>query len=172
MRNLKTNTQNIYIDTYFVQGYLWGKRDEEENIKPIFSKIKSSIKNPNINVKIPSIVVGELINNLRGISDHGEREDIMYNFFKLLNELEADIIAPNKCSFDIAKSLIEDDYLAKQPSDVLIASCALCDPDSSHMLFHDGLFLESRTLEKMEKDMRDEGKRNRPLRITEEFGYS
>ena len=80
MRNLKTNTQNVYIDTYFVQGYLWGKRDEEENIKPIFSKIKSSIKNPDINVKIPSIVVGELINNLRKNSDHVERGNIMYDF--------------------------------------------------------------------------------------------
>lgn len=80
MHSLKTNTQNIYIDTYFVQGYLWGKRDEEENIKPIFSKIKMSIKNPDINVKIPSIVVGEMINNLRKISDHDERGNIMYNF--------------------------------------------------------------------------------------------
>ena len=170
MRNLKTNTQNVYIDTYFVQGYLWGKRDEEENIKPIFSKIKSSIKNPDINVKIPSIVVGELINNLRKISDHVERENIMYDFFDLLNGLEAEIIAPNKCSFGIAKSLIkQDDYLENHPSDVLIASCALCDPDSSHLLFHDSLFLESMTLKKIEKDMQDEGKRNRPLRITEEF---
>jgi len=99
MCNFRINTQNIYIDTYFVQGYLWGKRDEEENIKPIFSKIKSSIKNPDITVKIPSIVVGELINNLRKISDSVKREQIMYNFFALLNDLEAEIIAPNKCSF-------------------------------------------------------------------------
>ena len=170
MHNLKTNTQNVYIDTYFVQGYLWGKRDEEEIIKPIFSKIKKSIKNPDINVKIPSIVVGELINNLRKNSDHVKRGKIMYNFFDLLNNLEAEIIAPNKCSFGIAKSLIkQDDYLENHPSDVLIASCALCDPDSSHLLFRDSLFLESRILEGMEKDMRGERKRNRPLRITEEF---
>ena len=170
MCNFRINTQNIYIDTYFVQGYLWGKRDEEEIIKPIFSKIKKSIKNPDINVKIPSIVVGELINNLRKNSDHVERGKIMYNFFDLLNNLEAEIIAPNKCSFGIAKSLIkQDDYLENHPSDVLIASCALCDPDSSHLLFHDSLFLESMTLEKTEKDMQNEGKRNRPLKITEEF---
>ena len=170
MHNHKTNTQNIYIDTYFVQGYLWGKRDEEENIKPIFSKIKSSVKNPDINVKIPSIVVGEMINNLRNISDQDERGNIMYNFLNLLNDLEAEIIAPNKCSFGIAKSLIkQDDYLENHPSDVLIASCALCDRDSSHLLFRDSLFLESMTLEKIERDMRDEGKRNRSLKITEEF---
>jgi len=72
--------------------------------------------------------------------------------------------------FYIAKSLIkQDDYLENHPSDVLIASCALCDPDSSHLLFHDSLFLESMTLEKTEKDMQNEGKKNRPLKITEEF---
>ena len=84
--------------------------------------------------------------------------------------MEVEIIAPNKCSFGIAKSLIkQDDYLENHPSDVLIASCALCDPDSSHLLFHDSVFLESMTLKKIEKEMQDGGKRNRPLRITEEF---
>ena len=170
---MQTNIQNIYIDTYYFQGYLWGKKDEKENTTAIFSEIESNVrKNPEINVKIPFIVIGELINNLvlRENFEQRERNEIMYNFFELRKDLDADIIPPNKYSFDKAKLLIDqDNYLEKHPSDVLIASCALCDSDSSHLLIHDKLLLQSLELKKIEKDMRGEGKRNRQLKITEEL---
>ena len=82
---MQTNIQNIYIDTCFFQGYLWGKEDEKENANVILSKIKSNVRrNPEINVRIPFIVVGELINNL--IRENFELRDsdedeIMYKFF-------------------------------------------------------------------------------------------
>ena len=48
----------IYIDTYFFQGYLWGKEDEKENANVILSKIKSNVRrNPEINVKILFILL-------------------------------------------------------------------------------------------------------------------
>ena len=170
---MQTNIQNIYIDTYYFQGYLWGKKDEKESTTDIFSEIESNVrKNPEINVKIPFIVIGELINNLvlRENFEQRERNEIMYNFFELRKDLDADFIPPNKCSFDKAKLLIDqDDYLEKHSSDVLIASCALCDSDSSHLLIHDKLLLHSLELKKIEKDMRGEGKRNRQLKITEEL---
>ena len=56
---IKMDIQNIYIDTCFFQGYLWGKKNEEENASDMFSKIETSVRqNPNINVKITFIVVG------------------------------------------------------------------------------------------------------------------
>lgn len=49
----------------------------------LFSQIKSSVnRNPDINVKIPFFVVGELINNLiREIYDQRRRVDFMAAFF-------------------------------------------------------------------------------------------
>ena len=172
---MQTNIQNIYIDTCFFQGYLWGKEDEKENANVILSKIKSNVRrNPEINVKIPFIVVGELINNL--IRENFELRDrdedeIMYKFFVLLKDLKADIIPPNKCCYDIAKSLTAQDfYFAENaPTDAFMASCVLCDPDSSHLLTVDSRLLESELLKSIEKEMRTANKRNRQLKITEEF---
>ncbi len=95
---MQTNIQNLYIDTCFFQGYLWGKPDEKENAKGIFNRIKSNVRrNPDFNVKIPFIVVGELINNLiRKNVEQRVREEIMYNFFELREDLKADTIPPNK----------------------------------------------------------------------------
>jgi uncharacterized protein YejL (UPF0352 family) len=95
---IKMDIQNVYIDTCFFQGYLWGKKDEEENASDMFSKIETSVRqNPNINVKIPFIVVGELINNLiRENVEQGNREEIMYKLFELQKNLKADTIPPNK----------------------------------------------------------------------------
>jgi len=170
---MQTNIQNIYIDTCFFQGYLWGKEDEKENAKDILSKIKSNVKrNPDINVKIPFIVIGEMINNLiRENFELSNRAEIMYKFFVLLRDLKADIIPPNKCCYDIAKSLTaQDSYFAENaPTDAFMASCALCDPDSSHLLTADSRLLESELLKSIERDMRTANKRNRQLKITEEF---
>ena len=170
---MQTNIQNIYIDTCFFQGYLWGKPDEKENAKDIFYRIKSNAgRNPDFNVKIPFIVIGELINNLiRENFEQRDREDIMYKFFGLLKDLKADIIPPNKCCYDIAKSLTaQDSYFAENaPTDAFIVSCPLCDPDSSRLLTTDSRLLESESLKKIEKDMRTDNKRNRQLKITEEF---
>ena len=115
---MQTNIQNIHIDTCFFQGYLWGKEDEKENAKDILSKIESNVRrNPEINVKIPFIVIGEMISNL--IRENFELRDsdedeIMYKFFVLLRDLKADTIPPNKCCYDMAKSLTaQDSYFAE-----------------------------------------------------------
>lgn len=168
---MQTNTQNIYIDTHFFQSYLWKKGDEKENAKDILFQIKSN-RNPDIKVKIPFIVVGELINNLkREIPGQDRKAEIMREFFELLDDLKADIIPPNKCSYDKAKSLTARDvYLAERaPTDTFIASCALCDPDSAFLLTVDKLLLESYHLKKLEKDMRAKEERKRHLQITNEF---
>ena len=118
LMQMQTNIQNIYIDTCFFQGYLWGKEDEKENANVILSKIKSNVRrNPEINVKIPFIVIGEMISNL--IRENFELRDsdedeIMYKFFVLLRDLKADTIPPNKCCYDMAKSLTaQDSYFAE-----------------------------------------------------------
>ena len=170
---MQTNIQNIYIDTCFFQGYLWGKKDEEENASDMFSKIETSVRqNPNINVKIPFIVVGELINNLiRENFEQRQEQEIMYKFFRLLTDLNADRFPPNKCCYAKAKLLFSKDmYLIERaPTDTFIALCALCDPNSAFLLTDDDLLLKSYSLKEIEKNMRTDNERNRKLKITGDF---
>jgi len=107
-----------------------------------------------------------MINNLiRENFELSNRAEIMYKFFVLLRNLKADIIPPNKCCYDIAKSLTaQDSYFAENaPTDAFMASCALCDPDSSHLLTADSRLLESELLKSIERDMRTANKRNPQL---------
>ncbi len=95
----------------------------------------------------------------------------MYKFFELRKDLNADTIPPNKCCYAKAKSLtVQDDYFGEHAlTDTFIVSCALCDPDSSHLLTTDSRLLESELLKRIEKDMRANNERNRRLRITAEI---
>ena len=95
----------------------------------------------------------------------------MYKFFERLKDLKADIIPPNKCCYAKAKLLIDRDrYLVEHaPTDTLIVSCALCDMDSAFLLTEDSLLLVSYSLKEIERAMREAGKRNRQLKITNEF---
>ena len=63
-KEISTELQHIYIDTCYFHAYLMGDRDEKETSNQIFQKIFKCIKNPNIKVIIPFIVVGEVINNI------------------------------------------------------------------------------------------------------------
>ncbi|MEA2053172.1 MAG: hypothetical protein U9O90_10235 [Euryarchaeota archaeon] len=102
--------------------------------KLFLSKIEATVRrNPEIKVKIPFIVVGELINNIiRENVGQKDRDEITHKFFELREARNADIIPPNKCYYNKAKLLIDRDrYLVEHaPTATFIVSCALYDQDS------------------------------------------
>jgi len=165
--------QCVYLDTDHIQDFLWGKPDEIRAANQIFQKLRNSIKNPDIKVRIPFVVVGELINNLvRDKKDNliskDDMDSILHKFLTLQNELNADLTPPGKCVYFAACELIKkDDRVAG--SDALIVCQALCDPYSSHLLTTDTDILYSTAIQELEKDMRKQGKRKLTLRIASEF---
>jgi hypothetical protein len=173
MDNMASVLQDIYVDTCYFEGYLWGRKDERENAKSLFAKLASTVRrHPEIKIKVPFIVVGELINNLvRDGFDALRREDISHNFFEKVFELDADIIPPPSDCYYRAKYFIKHDprLIKNSPTDCFIALCALCDPDSAHLLTDDKSMLESSSLKKIEKEMRENGERNRELKFSQEF---
>lgn len=163
----KLDYQHVYLDTDHIQGYLWGKPDEQEIAREIFRKLEGSLENPLIKVKIPFPVVGELINNL--IWDNPDDKDyILSEFLELRKNLSADLAPPPEQAYSIAMELHRKDYYVRG-TDALIVSQALSDPYSSHLLTTDGDLLRSRAIKDIEKDMRRRGKRKRQLKITAEF---
>jgi len=163
----KLNYQHVYLDTYQIQGYLWGKPDEKRITREIFRKLENSLENPLIKVKIPFPVMGELINNL--IQDNPDNKDyILGKFLELRKKLKADLAPPPWQAYSIAIELHrKDDYIKN--TDALIVSRALSDPYSSHLLTTDGDLLRSRIIKDIEKDMRKHVKRKQKLKITAEF---
>lgn len=173
MDNMASVIQDIYVDTCYFEGYLWGQDDERENASSLFGKLASTVKkHPNIKIKIPFIVVGELINNLvRDGFNTSQRGDILHNFFEKVFDLQADIIPPPSDCYHHAKYFIKYDsrLIENSPTDCFIALCALCDPDSAHLLTNDRGVLESSSLRKIETEMRENGERKRELKFSQEF---
>lgn len=159
--------QHVYLDTDHIQGYLWGKPDEQEIAKEIFRKLEGSLKNPLIEVKIPFLVAGELINNLHR-ADKKDKDYILAELPDLLEMLNADLVPPPDEAYNKAIELRSRDYRVERV-DALIVSQALCDPYSSHLLTTDRILLHSRVIKNIEIDMRKHGERKRPLKITAEF---
>jgi len=68
--------QTIYIDSCFVDAYLWGDKDTRRYAKRLFYKIEKIISsNPNIKAIIPFVSVGEIVNTMiqKGKKDKNEK---------------------------------------------------------------------------------------------------
>lgn len=144
------------------------KKDEKAASKSVFDKIKYNISKKGAVVKIPFVVVGEIMNNLitKGFTEK-ERKEILDNFFNLIKELSADLVPPKPICFVKAEALhLKDKYMVENaPTDCLIVLFALCDPYSTHLLMHDKIILETRTCRNIEEDMRENGERYARLNI-------
>ena len=163
------NNQHIYVDTSHLQAYLWGDRDEVV-YKDAFKKaIHMSEQNPEIFIKIPFVVVGEMINNLKRKDKREVKEDAISNFLDLLGHYErVDIIPANFNSFRMAVK-IKNESNRLDDTDILITSQALCDPYSSHLLTNDSELIESIMIDKINTKMKNNGDRFRKLKIGEDL---
>ncbi|MEM3594690.1 MAG: hypothetical protein QXS27_08155 [Candidatus Jordarchaeaceae archaeon] len=165
--------QNIYMDTCYLQAWIGKDEDAKKSVEPTIQKIKNSLTNPQIHVKVPMIVVGELINNLiknriGKFSEIIRDPNLLLEVLVPIRDLNADLVPPSRESFNlVAKLLHADERL--EPTDSLILAQVICDPDSSHFLTTDGLILQSAKIKELMKSPEIENKRKRKLRITAGF---
>jgi len=157
--------QTIYIDSCFVDAYLWGDKDTRRYAKRIFYKIEKRISsNPNIKALIPFVSLGEIVNTMiqKGKKDKNEK------MFKLIEDLEADTPPPNKTVIKIAFDILSRDKWF-DPTDAIIAAHALCDEYSTRLLTTDTNMQTSKVLSELEEDLRKNEERKRKLKISDKF---
>ena len=157
--------QTIYIDSCFVDAYLWGDRDANLHAKKVFYKIKKTISsNPDIKTVIPFVSVGEIVNTM---IQKGEKEKIR-EMFKLIEDLEADTPPPNKAVIGKALHILNNDKKFG-PTDAIIAAHALCDEYSTLLLTTDTNMQTSKVLSELKAELGKTGKRKRKLKISDKF---
>ena len=162
-RKISKSRIHAYLDTDLIQGYLWGKPDEKKATRRTLLRLKSS----RLLVKVPFVVVGELINNLIR-ADLESKDDLLKNFFSFIKEFGADLVPPSKFGYRICNELFEKDPLLK-PVDALIVSQAFSDALSTRLLTTDKVLLNSLAIRDYEEGLRKDGRRRQKLTITEEF---
>lgn len=167
MNKSESNCQHVYMDTYYLQGYLWGKKDEQKMCRDVIQGIRRSSGHPLIKVKIPFCVVGELINNLNR-DNPPNKVHILSNFLELIEKLGADLV-PASPEAHLITTKLSRERVYTGDTDILIVSQALADPFSSRLLTPDRVLLTSETIKKIEIDMRKNKKRKQHLQIRAEF---
>jgi len=123
--------QSIYIDTNILIFYFDTKHKEvRNNVRICINRVKRALENPQIKIKVPQVVLGELV--LAHCSNKCELDRIL----QLLNDLNADKPAANEQVLEIAIDLLKLDSLLK-PNDALIVAHALYDSEAKWLLTTD-----------------------------------
>lgn len=164
MRKRGGAKQTIYIDSCFIDDYLWGNGHDKRHAGSVFRKIGNTLSNPNIKPIMPFVSVGEIVNTMiqKG------KEEKFEEMIKLIKDLKVDTPPPNKAVIEISHRILNDDDRF-DPTDAIIAAHALCDEYSVRLLTKDKITLFSIVLEKLEKELEGCGKRRSKLRISDKF---
>ncbi|UEC39284.1 MAG: putative PIN_12 domain-containing protein [Methanothrix sp.] len=146
--------QHIYIDTSYIQSFLRPKDDEERwQKKQVRTAIERAKRNGKIFIILPFIVAGELLNNLnQGDIERDIKQEIVGELFKILEDEKIDLKPAKADALKLAASIKDQDRLLGD-TDLLIASQALCDIHSIHLLIHDRKIIESEKIAEVEREM-------------------
>lgn len=142
-----TDTDHLY--SYIIWKYsptrreLISKNHEDEKIR--YENFKNVLFNNSIQIKVPLIVVGELINSINKYHNRLDTTCVNYIYgeiFSIFRREDIDFSAPDNHSYNILKKIIDKDSRF-DPTDALIVSQALSDEDASHLLTLDGTITNS-----------------------------
>ncbi|MBI5253634.1 MAG: PIN domain-containing protein [Euryarchaeota archaeon] len=147
--------QSIYFDTDIIINY-FKEGDIGKHARKVISQAKKMCKNPEVIVKVPLIVLGELTM----ISMKKEKIDLS----KLLKrELDAEFTSPNKESYTIAFRLMNEDKLLEAADSLLVAQ-ALTDKISEWLITTDTKLINNLIISKIKEELRSK------LKISDRFG--
>ncbi len=138
--------QSIYLDSSIIIGYFDEKDRDIMNLSRnvIHKAIKMSEQNPEIDIKIPSVVLGEFL--LWCIRNEC-LDNVSSKFLEILKNLEADFPSPKKDNYTKAKSIMDVDE-RYESHDTLIITHALLDFDTKWFLTTEEQFFYDDYIEK------------------------
>lgn len=139
--------QSIYIDTELLM-FHFDKHDKGRIARATIAQIKNMIKNAEIKVKIPQVVLGELmLNSCKGKCDSTK-------IIKLLKELNADYPNADSEILECAKELIEEEKGYMKPNDALIVAHALKDNSTTWLLTTDKELIGNLTINRKMNELK------------------
>lgn len=123
-------------------------------------------------VFVPFVVLGEVCGVVfRDFKSDQDRRDKTAKMVDIItsNGIQWENIKPTETdAFDIMVALRDKDN-SLGATDIIILSHVLSDPDSKFLFTTDSDILENAAITELEKDLRDEEKRNTPLKIRDGF---
>lgn len=157
---------SAYLDSSYLLALI-NKEDWTREVEHILYKLRDNT----FDVFVPFIVLGEVCGVVFRNSESDQ--DLWDKMIKLVDIMTDNGIGwknmkPTESdAFDIMVTLSKDELL--DPTDVMILSHVLSDPDSKFFFTADSKILRNAAITDLEKDLRDEGRRRTALKILERF---
>lgn len=165
-----SNPRHVYVDTQYVHAYLFSdnsrKKDEEFIAKAQVDHLLTN-RNSNQLLKIPHVVMGEIINNIHR-RDSLNETNINRRILNMMGNDKLDFVPASKDCLKLTNDLLNMDR-DLDATDTIIVSQALCDSFSSHLLMKDGRVIGSPAIDEINQNYKDRNKRTKLLKITSEI---
>lgn len=138
-------SQNVYIDTDILIFYFDKKRDKGRIARTSITQLERSLnENPQIKVKIPQVVLGELMMNYcNGKCDLNEIKKLLVR----LNVGYSDMPSAKPDEWHCAEEIVGAQWQIK-PNDALLVAQVLKDPSATWLLTTDGKLIGNKFIDK------------------------
>ena len=156
-----------YLDSKYLLALI-RKEDGAREVENMLYKLRDNA----FDVFVPFIVLGEICGVVfrKSESDQDKRDE-MVKLVNIMadNGIKWENMKPTKSdAFDIMVTLSNKDELLN-PTDVMILSHVLSDPDSKFFFTTDSNMLENAVITDVEKDLRNDERRHTALKISDGF---
>lgn len=159
--------RTYHLDSNILIGKLIGRSDEQRHCRSIVARLNKLAHNQDVNIIVSQIVIGETIVKLYDRCSQ-DIENKISELLGIIRRWDAKTPPANREVYKIALKIIQNDNrLEYQPNDALIAAQALNDPYSERLITTDTIILESKYLVEIERELRNQGKRNTRLKFTD-----
>ena len=156
-----------YLDSLYLLALIQ-EEDWAREVEHMLHNLRSNA----FDVFVPFVVLGEVCGVVfRDFKSDQDRRDKTAKMADIItsNGIQWENIKPTETdAFDIMVALRDKDN-SLGATDIIILSHVLSDPDSKFLFTTDSDILENAAITELEKDLRDEEKRNTPLKIRDGF---
>lgn len=155
-RDKKENMQHYYFDTSILIGYINPKegRDSSERAKNIIrASLKAIKRNSQIKIIIPTVVLGEIIQQLNEILENSEWMDALGKLLKFIKDCKTqiDFPSPGRSHYELALKILERDDRFES-MDALIIAHPILDENSKKFYSFDSMFISSKIISELKDE--------------------
>lgn len=168
-------SQHIYLDANILLPLLWDcDPDMKYHCENVIETLRGQVRgNHDKHVKIPKLAIGEVVNRYMEDVFDGQinnyemppNDVFTHKLQQIIDDTNAELVSIKTGCWKIARDLRNDDRELHH-NDLFIASAAILDSNSTHLLTTDSDLLETRSIELVASN-----RRNNDLSLTVSMNY-
>ena len=151
------------MDTWPLREYVSKKPSKRKKLARTFARLKSGA----YTVRVSQTAIGEAVATIMRDFDEDEWEEVVGRVMRavaMVADPSTCLPPPGPAAIEMARRIL-DGAPRMATTDALIVAQALVDPESQKLITRDTLIADSGWLERLEREMREDGRRTKRLKF-------